>query len=89
MRGHHNRVMLAPQRGDLLVRCIDGVHFIVDAVTDTRLDGPYHRYDFAVGIANSMATKTRVNVWRESVDERGVSFGPPQLVTPKGESSAP
>lgn len=72
--------MRSPTHGDLLVRSDNGGFYIVEAVTGKRLDGPFHELDHAVGIAHSLATKQNVNVWRETTDDRGASFGPPQLV---------
>jgi hypothetical protein len=74
--------MQSPKRGDLCIRCLDGGFFVIDATTDARLEGPFLREAHAIGIAQSLATKRRANVWRENVDERGISFGPPKIILP-------
>ena len=71
----------SPEPNDLLVRREHGHYFVVNAVTAETLAGPYHRREFAFGIAESLAHKLHANVWRDSSEEGDRSFGPPELVT--------
>jgi hypothetical protein len=73
--------MDSPQLGDLLIRCANGRYVIVDAISGVEIEGPFDRIEYAIGMAQSLAVKRGGSVWRENTDERGASFGPPQLIT--------
>ena len=69
---------MAPTTGDVVVRDVAaGGYLIVDAVTRRAVGGPYF------SIADAVVKARRLcggHIWRESLDARGRSLGPPFLL---------
>lgn len=69
---------MAPHTGDVVVRdAASGGYVVLDAITMKALGGPY----FSIADATLRAWQLcDGHVWREAVDRRGRSLGPPFLL---------
>lgn len=69
---------MAPHTGDVVVRdAASGGYVVLDAITMKALGGPY----FSIADATLKAWQLcDGHVWREAVDRRGRSLGPPFLL---------
>ena len=67
------------EAGDVLIRSVDKQYVVLDAISHTRLDGPFFNFADALGAALVLIEPGRA-IWQENTDIHGRLLDPPTRV---------